>query len=151
MARIRKTKRGHIYYSGGNDTHHRYGTAILVSDEIAKSIVEFVPLSDRVFQLQTTYCKMNIIHAPTNDKTENEVEEFYTTLDEAMKLTKKGEITVMGDFNAKLGHGAEGQYVGAFGLGDRNSCGDRLAQFCTENRLFAANTFFKQHNRWLYT
>lgn len=62
-----------------------------------------------------------------------------------MKLTKKGEITmVMGDFNSKLGRGAEGEYVEAFGLGEKNSRGDRLLQFCTENCLFAANTFFKQ-------
>lgn len=97
---------------------------------------------------------MNIIqvYAPTNDKKEDEVKKFYITLDEAMKLTKKGEITmVMGDFNSKLGHGAEGEYVEAFGLGNRNSRGDRLVQFCTKKYLFAANTFFKQHNRRLYT
>jgi len=53
---------------------------------------------------------MNIIqiYAPTNEKTEAKIEEFYNTLDETMKITKKNEITVvMGDFNAKLGHGNE--------------------------------------------
>lgn len=105
-----------------------------------------------ILQLQTTHRKMNIIqiYAPTNDKTEAEIEEFYTILDEAMKLTMKGKIT-MGTFNSKLGRGAEGEYVGAFRLEERNSRGDRLLQFSTENCLFAANTFFKQHNRRLYS
>jgi len=78
-----KISKGYIYYSGGTDVHHRYGTAILVSDEITQSVVEFAPFSDRVMmlQLKTTYRKMNIIqvYAPTNDKTEAEIEEFYTT------------------------------------------------------------------------
>ncbi|KAL6418744.1 hypothetical protein ACFW04_011824 [Cataglyphis niger] len=142
----------HIYYLGENDTHHRYGTVISVLNEIAKSVIKFAPLNNRVVLLQLETAHRKIIHsyAPTNDKTENKVKDFYVTLDEVTKLTKNGKITmVLGDFNSKLEHSAKG--VGAFGLGDRNSDRDRLVQFCTENHLFAANTFFKQYNRRLYT
>lgn len=33
----------------------------------------------------------------------------------------------------------------------RGAAGDRLVQFCIENSLLFANTFFKQHPRRLYT
>ncbi|XP_030765278.1 craniofacial development protein 2-like [Sitophilus oryzae] len=150
------TNNGVIYYSGGTDTFHQYGTAILVSKDIDRSVMEFIPFNDRVMllKLQTTHRTLNIIqvYAPTNDKSDAEVEDFYSTLEEAMKLTKKGEINmVMGDFNAKIGSGRENDVVGEYGLGTRNARGDKLIQFCVESNLFIANTCFKQHPRRLYT
>ena len=38
-----------------------------------------------------------------------------------------------------------------FGLGIWNEAGQRLIEFCQENRLVIANTLFKQHKRRLYT
>lgn len=107
-----------------------------------------------LLKLQTTHRDLNIIqvYAPTNDKPDQEIEEFYNKIDEVMRLTKEGEITIIiGDFNAKIGRGVEGDSIGAYGLGERNGRGDRLVQFCVENNLLIANTFFKQHPRRLYT
>lgn len=58
---------------------------------------------------------------------------------------------VISDLNAKIGSGAEGDLIGAHGLGTRNTRGDRLVQFCVENNFLIANTLFKQHPRRLYT
>lgn len=58
---------------------------------------------------------------------------------------------VIGDFNTKLGFGGEDDVVGWYSLGERNTRGDRLVQFCFENNLFISNMFFKQHPRRLYT
>ena len=41
--------------------------------------------------------------------------------------------------------------TGKFGLGVRNEAGQRLIEFCQENALVLANTFFQQHERRLYT
>ncbi|XP_071574655.1 uncharacterized protein [Temnothorax nylanderi] len=50
--------------------------------------------------------------------TDAEMEEFYSKIEEAMRLTKRGELTiVIGDFNAKVGSGAEEDTVGQYGLG----------------------------------
>ena len=38
-----------------------------------------------------------------------------------------------------------------FGLGIWNEAGQRLIEFCQENALVIANTFFQQHKRRLYT
>ena len=40
---------------------------------------------------------------------------------------------------------------GKFGLGVQNEAGQRLIEFCQENALVIANTFFRQHKRRLYT
>lgn len=65
------------------------------------------------------------------------VEDFYANLEEAKKLAKKGIITVvLGDSNAKNGAGIDGVIGGGFGLGERNTRGDRLVQkFCITTLL----------------
>lgn len=57
----------------------------------------------------------------------------------------------MGDFNAKVGNQEELNITGRFGLGERNEAGDRLIQFCNENQLWVANTWFMQPKHRLYT
>lgn len=150
------TENGVIYYSGGDGPGHQYGVAIMIAAELSKSVLDFIPLGERVMllKLNTSRRTMNIIqaYAPTNDRSDDLVEDFYNTLGEAMTLTKKGEITVvLGDFNAKLGSVAEEGVTGEYGLGERNSRGDRLVQFCIEHDLCVANTLFKNHPRRLYT
>ena len=41
--------------------------------------------------------------------------------------------------------------TGKFGLGVQSEAGQRLTEFCQENALVIANTFFQQHKRRLYT
>ena len=41
--------------------------------------------------------------------------------------------------------------TGKFGLGVQNEAGQKLTEFCQENALVIANTFFQQHKRKLYT
>ena len=41
--------------------------------------------------------------------------------------------------------------TGKFGLGVQNEAGQRLIEFCQENALVIANTFFQQYKRRLYT
>ena len=41
--------------------------------------------------------------------------------------------------------------VYVFGLGVQNEAGQKLIEFCQENALIIANTFFQQHKRKLYT
>ena len=41
--------------------------------------------------------------------------------------------------------------TGKFGLGEQNEAGQRLIEFCQENKLVIANTHFQQHKRRLYT
>ena len=83
---------------------------------------------------------------------ETEVEWFYEDLQDLLELTpKKDVLFIIGDQNAKVGSQETPGVTGNFGLGIQNEAGQRLIQFCQENTLVIANTFFQQHKRKLYT
>lgn len=76
---------------------------------------------------------MNIIqiNAPTSDKLDVKVKEFYTNLEEAICLTINNKIIiVITDFNAKIGLSEDGEVICKYGLGERNTSWDILVQFC---------------------
>ena len=53
--------------------------------------------------------------------------------------------------NAKVGSQEIPGVTGKFGLGVQNEAGQRLTDFCQENKLVIANTLFQQHKRRHYT
>ena len=55
------------------------------------------------------------------------------------------ECFLIGDWNAKVGSQETSGVTGKFGLGIWNEAGQRLIEFCQENALFIADTFFQQH------
>ena len=87
-------------------------------------------------------------YSPTSNAKEAEVERFYEDLQDLLELTpKKDVLFIIGDWNAKAGS----QVTGKFCLGIQNEAGQGLIEFCQENALVIANTFFQQHKRRLYT
>ena len=73
-------------------------------------------------------------------------------LQDLLELTpKKDVLFIIGDWNAKVGRQETPGVTDKFGLGMRNEAGQRLIEFCQENVLVKANTFFQQRNRRLYT
>ena len=92
------------------------------------------------------------VYAPTSNAEEAKVEQFYEDLQDFLELTpKKDVLFIIGDWNAKVGSQEIPGVRGKFGLGVRNEAGQRLIEFCQENALVIANTFFQQHTRRLYT
>ena len=81
-----------------------------------------------------------------------EAEQFYEDLQDLLELTPKKDVPfIIGDSNAKVGSQEIPGVTGKFGLGVQNEAGQRLTEFCQENALVIANTFFQQHKRRLYT
>uniref|UniRef100_A0A8D9DVR2 Craniofacial development protein 2 n=1 Tax=Cacopsylla melanoneura TaxID=428564 RepID=A0A8D9DVR2_9HEMI len=145
-----------IYFSGNNNSRHEYGVAVMIDETLKHTVKNFIPLSPRVMLLQLeAYCgTLNIIqvYAPTKDKPDEEVEEMYKDIQNILKVTKNQDVTiVMGDLNAKIGAGQNDEWVGRYGLGERNERGDRLYEFCQENSMVITNTLFQHHKRRLYT
>ena len=64
---------------------------------------------------------------------------------------KKDVLFIIGDWNAKAGSRVTHGVTGKFGLGVQTESGQRLIEFCQENALVIAHTFFQQHKRRLYT
>ena len=92
------------------------------------------------------------VYAPTSNAEEAEVERFYEDLQDFLELTPKREVLfIIGDRNVKLGSQEMPGVTGKFGLGIWNEAGQRLKEFCQENRLVIANTRFQQHKRRVYT
>ena len=92
------------------------------------------------------------IYALTSNAEEAEVQWFYEDLQDLLKLTPtKDVLFIIGDWNAKVGIQEIPGVTGEFGLGVQNEAGQRLIEFCLENRLVIANTLFQQHKRRLYT
>ena len=92
------------------------------------------------------------VYAPTSNAEEAEVEWFYEDLQDFLELTpKKDVLFIIGDWNEEVGSQEILGVTGKFGLGVQNEAGQRLTEFCQENTLVIANTFFQQHKRQLYT
>ena len=101
---------------------------------------------------QTIQCHCNQSLCPTSNAEEAEVEQFYKDLQGLLELTpKKDVLFIIGDWNAKVGSQETPEVTGKFGLGIWNEAGQRLIEFCQDNVLVRANTFFQQHKRRLYT
>ena len=69
---------------------------------------------------------------------------FYEDLQDVLEVTpKKDVLSIIGDWNAKVGSQETHEVTGKFGLGVRNEAGQRLIEFCQENSLVTANTLFQ--------
>ena len=86
------------------------------------------------------------VYVLTSNTEEAEVEWFYEDLQELLELTPKRDVLfIIGDWNAKVESQETPGVTGKFGLGIGNEAGQRLIEFCQENALVIANTFFQQH------
>jgi len=66
-------------------------------------------------------------------------------------VKKNDNLIVLGDWNAVVGEGQEGDAVGKYGLGVRKNRGQRLIEFCKGKELMITNNIFQQHPRRRYT
>ncbi|CAH2277185.1 Hypothetical predicted protein [Pelobates cultripes] len=89
------------------------------------------------------------VYAPAID---SEIVQFYEDIQHMMDKTPRKDVTILiGDWNAKVGNQKTPGITGKFGLGVKNEAGQRLAEFCQDNSLVIAKTFFQQPPRRLYT
>ena len=83
------------------------------------------------------------VYAPTSNAEEAEGERFYEDLQDLLELTpKKDVLSIIGNWNAKVGNQETPGVTDKFGLGVQNEAGQRLTEFCQENTLVIANTLF---------
>ena len=83
------------------------------------------------------------VYALTSNDEEAEVEQFYEELQDFLELaSKKDVLFIIRDLNAKVGGQEIPGVIGKYGLRLQNKAGQRLIEFCQENELVIANTFF---------
>uniref|UniRef100_A0A670IUS3 Endonuclease/exonuclease/phosphatase domain-containing protein n=1 Tax=Podarcis muralis TaxID=64176 RepID=A0A670IUS3_PODMU len=145
----------HIYYCG-QETRKRNGVALIVNKRVAKAVLGCNLKNDRMISIRIQGRPFNItviqVYAPTTGAEETEIDQFYEDLEDLIEVTpKKDFLLIIGDWNAKVGNQEIKGTTGKFGLGDQNEAGQRLIEFCQENKLVITNTLFQQHKRRLYT
>ena len=70
------------------------------------------------------------VYAPTSNAKEAEGERFYEDLQDLLELTpKKDDLSITGDWNAKVGSQEIPGVAEKFGLGVQNEAGQRLIEF----------------------
>ena len=137
-----------IIYSGGQE--HKHGVGIMMKNGIAKAMIGYWAISNRVIMMKLQGKPFNIsliqVYAPTQDYSDEDIEKFYEEIQQAIKYTNSNDVLlVIGDFNAKVGMEAMEDVVGKFGIGSRNERGVRLVEFCQINNLTISNTWFQNH------
>ena len=102
-----------------------------------------IQIQGRPFDITVTQ-----VYAPTTNPEETEIDQYYEDLQHLLELTpKKDVLLILADWNAKAGSQEIKGTIGKFGLGVHNEAGQRLIEFCQENKLVIANTLFQQHKR----
>ena len=92
------------------------------------------------------------VYVLTSNAEKAEVQWFCKDLQDLLEVTPKRDVLFMiGDWNAKVGIQETPEVTGKFGLGVQNEAGQRLIEFCQENALVIANTFFQQYKGRIYT
>ena len=118
-----------------------HGVGFLVHKDIVNTVMECCPVSSRLITIRLRAVPFSItlvqVSAPTSDRDDNEIEEFYDQLQNVIDRTpKKNILVVQGDWNATVGRDACGNLqgiCGPFSNNDTNERGLRLLEFATFN------------------
>jgi hypothetical protein len=100
------TRNFSLMYSCG--AKREFGTGFLIHQSIRKDIIAFKPINERMCWIRMKCRFFNVtficIHAPTEEKTEEEKEAFYNKLEEIWEAIPTRDVKIiLGDANAKVG------------------------------------------------
>ena len=148
----------HTLIYSGHKKDHKHGVGLLFSKVVSKSVLGYCALSDGILLVRIHGKPFNLsiiqVYAPTSASSEEEIEDFYSDLEDAHKKCGNQDIViVMGDLNAKVGGEQDPlqEIVGKHGLGERNDRGDLWVDWCVTHEQVIMNTWFQHHQRHLYT
>ena len=127
----------HTLIYSGHKKYHKHGVGLLLSKVVSKSVLGYCALSDRILLVRIHGKPFNLsiiqVYAPTSASSEEEIEDFYSDLEDAHKKCGNQDIViVMGDLNAKVGGEQDPlqEIVRKHGLGERNDRGDLWVDWC---------------------
>jgi exonuclease III len=143
-----------IIYSGGEKGQR--GVAMILDRTIGERVSKIIQYSERLMLIRVKAEPLDLVlvqvYLPTSDSEDVEVEMLYEQIEELIKGEKAtDQVIVMGDWNAVVGEGREGNVIGEFGLGKRNERGQELVNFCKRMKLVVTNTWFRHEKRRRYT
>lgn len=163
LSEVRRERTGNIvekdytiYWSGGNKKEAGVGFAI--SNRLSNVTLDLLPVSDRIMVLRLQlksgeFLKLVSVYGPTMQRSNEEKEHFYESLNTVVNANKQDQIIVLGDFNARVGCDWElwPNVLGKHGIGKMNSSGLILLEFCTQNRFTVMGSKFQLRNQFKST
>jgi len=137
-----------IFY-GQCDNRRQGGSGFAVQNNLIHAIKDFKVINSRltVLILETKWFKVAFVnaHAPTEEKNDDEKEEFYSLLETSLEDIPRGYIVILlGDFNAKIGkEECFRPIIGVHSLHQiSNNNGCRLVDLATGKGLKIKSTMF---------
>ena len=126
-----------------------FGTGFIVNKRIKHLVTDFKAKTLRICKLRVRGLFFNYslicVHAPTEEKDDDEKDNFYEDLDQIYEECPKRDIKIiLGDLNAKIGQ--EEVYrpiIGKYSLHTlSNDNGIRLIDFACSKNMVVASTLF---------
>ena len=145
----------HCIYYCRQESLRRNGVAIIFNKRVQNAVLGCNLKNDRMISVHVQGKPFNItitkVYALTSITKGAEVEEFYEDLQDLELTPQRDILSIIGEWNAKVGSQEIPGVTGIFGIGVQNEGGQRLTEYGQENALVIANTLFQKHKRRLYT
>ena len=112
------TEEGHKVFFSGKEDKHEHGVGFFVHKDIVNTVMGCRPVSSGLVTicLRAVPFNITILQLTSEDYGDNEIEEFYHQLQNVIDQTPKKDILVVqGDWNAKVGEDACGNWRGICG------------------------------------
>ena len=98
----------HTLIYSGHKKEHKHGVGLLLSKAVSQSVMGYHAMSDRVLVVKIHDQPFDLsiiqVYAPTSASTEEEIEDFYSDLEDAYgKCSNQDIVIFMDDMNAEVG------------------------------------------------
>ena len=142
-------KKNHTIFYCSDRKRHMFGTGFIVNKRNKHLVTDFKAKTPRICKKRVRGLFFNYshicVHAPTEEKDDDEKDNFYEDLDQIYEECPKRDIKIiLGDLNAKIGQ--EEVYrpiIGKYSLHTlSNDNGIRLMDFACSKNMVAASTLF---------
>ena len=153
------SKDGHLIIRGPRDpSTNSGGVGFIFNPRFANNILDATILNPRIGKATVYIDKKRTLsvyscYCPTQDN-EEEREQFYDALSEALQTDSGTYRILTGDFNGTIGPRRQGERIVGIHSNDvRDAGGERLIEFASSENLFVCNGFFQKplNRRWTHS
>jgi len=142
-------KKNHTIFNSCDRKRHMFRSGFIVNKRIKHLVTDFKAKTPRICKIRVRGLFFNYslicVHAPTEDKDDDDKDNFYEDLDQIYEECPKRDVKIiLGDLNAKIGQ--EEVYrpiIGKYSLHSlSNDNGIRLIDFACSKNMAIASTLF---------